>query len=349
MTGSFNGNGAAPIARIQSSGWHGKTRSSRRSVLRGAMGALLALACLPAGAQSEYPNRPIRMVVAFTAGSSSDLMVRVLAQQLTTDLKQTVIVENRPGAGGAIASAYVAQSSPDGYTVLVHSGSYVTAPWLYKSLAYDPERDLTSLAALGALPGVVIAPAGRYKDFSQLIAAGRAARADLNFASAGNGSSTHMSAEKINMIAGWKGAHIPYKGTPEAIADVSAGRSDYFVAPINTIMGMIKGARFDVLAVTSTKRTPVLPEVPTLAEAGLPGAEYPLWVGAFAPSRTPPQTVERLHAAIRQAVRSPAVQRQYQELGIEEFPMSQPEFAAFIREEIALAGELVRRANLTQD
>ncbi|GAB3092966.1 tripartite tricarboxylate transporter substrate binding protein [Bordetella muralis] len=309
----------------------------------------LAVACSPAGAQNDFPTRPVRMVVAFTAGSSSDLMARIVANQLTADLKQSVVVENRPGAGGAIAAAYVAQSQADGYTILVHSGSYVTAPWLYKSLAYDPQRDLTSVAAFGALPGVVIAPAGRYKDFSQLIKAGQESQGNLNFASAGNGSSTHMSAEKINMLAKWKGTHIPYKGTPEAIADVSAGRSDYFVAPINTIMGLMQGARFDALAVTSTKRSPALPDVPTIAEAGLAGAEYPLWVGAFVPSDTPSETVSRLHAAIQQAVRSPDVQQQYKDYGIDEFPMSQPEFDQFIRDEIALSGELVRRANLSAD
>jgi tripartite-type tricarboxylate transporter receptor subunit TctC len=307
---------------------------------------MLCAASIPAMAQEAYPNRPIRMVIAFTAGSSTDLMARIVASQLSINMKQPVIVENRPGAGGAIAASFVAKSPADGYTILAHSGSYVVAPWLYKSLPYDSLRDLTNVAAFGGFPGVVIAPPGKYRDLGQLLDTARKTSGGLNFASAGTGSSTHMSAEKINMLARIGGQHIPFRGTPEAITDVAAGRSDYFVAPVNTALGMIKSGRVDALAVTAKKRNPALPAVPTVAEAGLPGAEYPLWIGAFLASRTPPAIVARIHAEIARATESAAVKQQYAANGIDELPMSQPEFDRFIKDEIVLSGELAKRANL---
>lgn len=303
---------------------------------------------LPAigGAQEAYPSRPIRMVVAFTAGSSTDLMARIVANQMSVNLKQPVIVENRPGAGGAIAAGYVAKAPADGYTVLAHSGSYVIAPWLYKNLPYDPQRDLVSIAALGGFPGVVLVPAGKYPTLSDLLATSRKTSGGLNFASAGTGSSTHMSAEKLNMVAKISGQHIPFRGTPEAITDVAAARSQYFVAPINTAMGMVREGRVNAVAITSRIRSPLLPNVPTIGEAGLPGAEYPLWVGAFAPSKTPPAIVARLHQEIARATQSSEVKKQYAANGIEDLSMTQPKFAQFIRDEIALSGELAKRANL---
>jgi tripartite-type tricarboxylate transporter receptor subunit TctC len=307
---------------------------------------VLCTVLAPAIAQDAYPSRPIRMVIAFTAGSSTDLMARIVANQLSINLKQPVIVENRPGAGGAIAASFVAKAPADGYTLLAHSGSYVVAPWLYKTLPYDSLRDLTNVAAFGGFPGVVITPPGRYRNLGQLLDTARKTSGGLNFASAGMGSSTHMSAEKINMLAKIGGQHIPFRGTPEAITDVAAGRSDYFVAPVNTALGMIKEGRVDALAVTAKTRNPALPTVPTVAETGLPGAEYPLWIGAFVSSRTPPALVARLHAEITRATESAAVKRQYVANGIDEMPMSQPEFDRFIKDEIVLSGELAKRANL---
>lgn len=307
---------------------------------------VLCAVSIPAIAQETYPHRPIRMVVAFTAGSSTDLVARIVASQLSINLKQPVIVENRPGAGGAIAASFVAKAPADGYTILAHSGSYVVAPWLYKTLPYDPARDLTSVAAFGGFSGVVIAPPGRYRDFRQLLDAARGTSGGLNFASAGNGSSTHMSAEKINMLARISGQHIAFRGTPEAMTDVAAGRSDYFVAPVNTALGMVKAGRVDALAVTAKKRSPALPTVPTVAEAGLAGAEYPLWVGAFLPSRTPPAILARVHSEIARATESAAVKQQYAANGIDALPMSQSEFDRFIKNEIVFSGELAKRANL---
>lgn len=314
--------------------------------IRWILGAAVCMTAACVSAQEAYPSRPIRMVVAFTAGSSTDLMARIVANQMSIKLKQPVIVENRPGAGGAIAAGYVAKAPADGYTVLVHSGSYVIAPWLYKNLPYDSQRDLVSVAAFGGFPGVVLTPAGKYRSLSDLIAVARKANGGLNFASAGTGSSTHMSAEKINMVAKISGQHIPFRGTPEAITDVAAGRSQYFVSPINTAMGMVKEGRVSAVAITSKRRSPLLPNVPTIAEAGLPGADYPLWVGAFVSAKTPPAIVARLHQEIARAIDSTDVKRQYVANGIEDLSMSQATFERFIRDEIVLSGELAKRANL---
>ncbi|WP_454754503.1 tripartite tricarboxylate transporter substrate-binding protein [Cupriavidus necator] len=314
--------------------------------IRWILGAAVCMTAACVSAQESYPSRPIRMVVAFTAGSSTDLMARIVANQMSINLKRPVIVENRPGAGGAIAAGYVAKAPADGYTVLAHSGSYVIAPWLYKSLPYDPQRDLISVAAFGGFPGVVLAPAGKYKSLSDLIAVARKTNGGLNFASAGTGSSTHMSAEKINMLAKISGQHIPFRGTPEAITDVAAGRSQYFVSPINTAMGMVKEGRVNAVAITSKRRSPLLPNVPTIAEAGLPGAEYPLWVGAFVSAKTPPAIVARLHQEIARAIDSTDVKRQYAANGIEDLSMPQAKFERFIRDEIVLSGELAKRANV---
>lgn len=306
------------------------------------LGGLIALT--PAlHAADAYPVKPIKLLVPFTAGSSSDLIARIVAENMALDLKQPVIVENRPVAGGAIASAVVAKGAADGYTILVHSGSFVLSPYIYKSLPYD-SKDLTNVGALGALTGVVVATPKKYAALLDLVRAARKAPSAVSFSSAGSGSATHISGVKLGLAAGATLQHIPYRGTPEAMTDVAAGRVDFFVAPINTVIGMIKDGRLDALAVTSSKRSPLLPNVPTVAEAGVPGAEYPYWVGAFVASRTPPALVAQIHEAIARAALSPRARVQLSQKGVDEMQMSQSEFDRFIRAEFTSSGELVKHA-----
>lgn len=305
----------------------------------------LALAYARIGAAQDFPSRPIKLVNAFTAGSSSDLVARIVATQMAKDIKQPVIVDNRPGAGGAIAAAFVAKAPADGYTVLVHSASFVTAPWIYKKLPYDP-KDLIGLASLGALSGVVVAPAGKYKTLARMIEEGRKPGDGLNFASAGFGSSTHMAAEKLNMVAKLNATHVPFVGTPEALTDVAAGRCDYFVAPINTALAMVKAGRVDALAISADKRNPALPNVPTVDEAGAVGSAYPFWTPTLVSARTPPDIVAFLHQSISQAMAHPETLRQLAENGIDPFQMGQKQLDDFIKKEIDFSGELTKRAKI---
>ncbi|NNU44441.1 Bug family tripartite tricarboxylate transporter substrate binding protein [Ramlibacter montanisoli] len=298
-------------------------------------------------AQSAWPTKPIRMVVPFTAGSVTDIVGRTIAESMGKSLGQPVIIENKPGAGGTIGAAQVAKSDPDGHTILVHSSGHALNPALYPSLPYDTVKDLTGVTPLAAVPNVlVVSPARGWKSVADVIAAAKAKPGQLNYASAGTGSATHMNAEKFKLKAGIDAQHVPFKGTPEALTDVIGGRNDWFFAPMASALPLIKDGRLQALAVSSAQRSPALPDVPTTVEAGVPGSDYTLWVGMIVPAATPAPVVKRLHEEALKALNAPEVKARMASLGAEVVTMEPAAFNAYIKAEMETAAQIARTANL---
>ncbi len=298
-------------------------------------------------AQSAWPSRPIRMIVPFTAGSGTDIIARTVGDAMSRSLGQTVIVENKPGAGGTIGAAQVAKSEPDGYTVLIHSSGHALNPAIYPSLPYDTVKDLSGVTPLAALPNVlVVSPARGWKSVADLVAAAKARPGQLNYASAGMGSATHMNAEKFKLRAGIEAQHVPFKGTPEALTDVIGGRNDFFFAPLTAALPLVKEGKLQALAVSTAQRSPALPDVPTTVEAGVRDSDYTFWVGLIVPSATPAPVVKRLHEEALKALGTPEVKERLAKLGAEAFTMEPEQFNAYIRTEMGAAAQIAKAANL---
>lgn len=310
------------------------------------IGFAAALASGGAAAQA-YPSKPIRVIVPFTPGSGTDIVARAVGERLQQNLGQPVVVENRPGAGGTIGAAQVAQSAPDGYTILIQSSGHTVNPWIYPNLSYDTLKDLAGVTPLASLPNVlIIAPSKNIKSVQELVAKAKANPGQLNYGSAGTGSATHMNAEKFRAAAGFDAVHVPYKGTPEAITETMTGRIDYFFAPVVSALPMIKDGRVLAIAVGTPKRSSVLPEVPTTTEAGLPGSEYVFWVGMLVPAKTPREIIVKLNQETIKALESPEVRERLAKLGAEPMPMQPEQFDALIRDETAANAKLVKEAGI---
>ena len=309
----------------------------------------LAVGLLPAAAAyaQGYPNKPVRIVVPFTAGSATDILARTVGQKLSEAWGQPVVVENRPGAGGTIGAAIVAKSPGDGYTLLVHSAAHAYNPAIYANLSYDTVRDFVEVVPLAGQPNVlVVAPSTGMKSVADLIATAKQKPGALNFASAGNGSGTHINGEKFRIAAGIDVLHIPYKGTPEALADTMAGRVTYFFSPISAALPQVREGKLVALGVSTAKRSNVLPSVPTIAESGLPGFDYNLWVGMFAPAGTPADLVERINRDVLRVLQTPEAKERLTALGAEAMPMTPAEFRKFVQDEIADSGKVVKAAGI---
>jgi tripartite-type tricarboxylate transporter receptor subunit TctC len=274
-------------------------------------------------------------------------MARTVAEKLTAQLGHTVLVENRPGAGGTIGVAQVARADPDGYTILIHSSSYTVTPSTYPTLPYDTLRDLTGITPLGLLPNVlVIAPSKGIKSVKELVAAAKAKPGALNAASIGVGSATHLNAERFRLGAGIDVVNVPFKGTPEALTEVLTGRVDYYFCPVNAALPMLKEGKILGLAVGSSKRSIALPDLPTTLEAGIPNSDYNFWVGMFVPAKTPREVVQRLYQETSKALNSPDVREKLTRLGAEPMDYAPDAFNTYIRNEIASNAALVKAAGI---
>ncbi|SMC81400.1 Bug family tripartite tricarboxylate transporter substrate binding protein [Polynucleobacter kasalickyi] len=294
-----------------------------------------------------YPTKPVHFVVAFTAGSGTDIIARAVGDVMSGSLGQPIIIDNKPGAGGTIAASQVAKSDPDGYNLLVHSAGHALNPFIYPSLNYDTLKDLTGVIPLAALPNVlVVSPNKPWKTVADLIAATKEKPGELNYASAGVGSATHMNAEKFNLYAGIKATHVPYKGTPEAISDVIGGRADWYFAPLSSALPLIQGGKLKALAVSTPKRTSALPNVPTTVEAGVPNSDYVFWVGLIAPSATSPAIIKKLNDEVLKTLNNQEVKDRFAKLGAEPLPMSPEAFNTFIKAEMEVASKISKAANL---
>ena len=315
----------------------------RRSLI---VGAALIAASLAAQADT-YPSKPIRAIIPFGAGSATDVIPRIVFDELSARLGQPIIVENRGGAGGTIGAAAVAKADPDGYTLLVNSSAHTITPAIYPNLAYDAAVDFASVGAIGSVPNVlIIAPAKGIRTLKEFVDTAKAKPGTFNFASVGVGSAVHLSAERFRIAAGYEAVHIPFKGGAEALTEVIAGRVEYYFCPIATALPHIRDGRLLGLAVSSPKRASALPDVPTTLESGFSDSDYTFWIGAFAPAKTPKEIVEKLNREMAAAVASPAVREKLLTLGVEAMPMSPAEFDAYVKGELARYATFAKAAGL---
>ena len=315
----------------------------KKSLVAGLIG-LLTIGNVMAQA---YPSKPIRFIVPFTAGSGTDIIARTIGDAMSKSMGQPILIENKPGAGGTIAASQVARGDADGYTVLVHSSGHALNPAIYTTIGYDTLKDLTGITPLAALPNVlVVSPAKGWKTQADLVAAAKARPGQLNYASAGVGSATHMNAEKFRLQAGIDALHVPYKGTPEAMTNVIGGNNDWFFVPLASALPLIRDGKLQALAVSTPVRSPALPQVPTTIEAGVPGSDYTFWVGMIVASATPAPVVRRLHDEALKAMANPDVKERMTNLGADPYPMSVEAFNAFIRQEVESAARIAKAANL---
>lgn len=306
---------------------------------------LLASAVTMAQSAADYPNKVIKIIVPFTAGSATDIMARIVGEKIGTSLGQPVVVENRAGAGGTLGATQVAKSDPDGYTLLVVSAGHVVNPVLYPGLAYDTLGDFVGVIPLAALPNMLVVSAGSpIKSVQELIAAAKAKPGFLNYASAGVGSATHVNAEKFRNATGIQVTHIPFKGTPETIVETTAGRVDFMFTPVLSSIPSIRENRMRALAVSTAKRSSALPDVPTVAEAGVPGFVFDFWIGLLAPAKTPRAIVNKLNAEVAKALALPDVKERMAKLGAESLPMTPEQFDAYIKDEFATLGAVMKSA-----
>src|SRR5262249_51090811 len=351
--------GAAGACRHRAAQDHGLDRAhsmrcflysgDRRGMvhMRAPVAVLLAVVSACSAAAESWPSRPIRAIVPFSAGSASDIIPRVTLEQVSAQLGQPIVVENRVGASGTIGVAAVAKAEPDGYTLLANSGAHTITPWTMTNLAYDVERDFVSVAPMAILPNVlVIAPSKGIKTARELVEAARAKPGSMTYASAGAGSATHVSGELFRLSGKFEAVHVPFKGGPEALTEGMMGRVDFYFVAILPALQLIREGKLLALAVSTSRRSSALPEVPTTLELGFPNSEYNFWVGLFLPAKTPKDVVARMNDETRKAVQSPVLKERFGKLAAEPMVMTQGEFDDFIRKDIAAMGDLAKASGL---
>ncbi|HEX5863999.1 MAG TPA: tripartite tricarboxylate transporter substrate-binding protein [Casimicrobiaceae bacterium] len=304
----------------------------------------LLLAAAIAFAQAPFPSKTIHLVSGVSPGSASDTMARIIADKLAASLGQSVIVENKLGAGGLIAAQQVARAEPDGHFISIYTSAYTIAPLLTPGIVKPDE--LTPVAAMAVVPTTLVVRPGTFKTLAELVAAAKAKPGALVATSAGIGSSTHMNLERFRIASGIDVLHVPMKGAPDALTEVLGGRADMYFALTFQVAGFVKEGKLVALAMGSPKRSALLPDVPTTVEAGYPDSDYNFWVGALVSSRTPKHIVERLHKEITAVVNDPDVRAQFVKLGADPLTMSQSEFEEMIRKEFEANARLVKTANI---
>ena len=321
-----------------------------KRIIIGCAGVAFAMFSLLAAAQ-PWPNKPIRYIVPFAAGGTTDILARTISEKLSVALGQPVIVENKPGAGGGVGAAEVARAAPDGYTIMGGTiSTHAINATLYSSLPYDPVKDFVAITLIARVPNMLVInndiPA---RNVAELIALMKANPGKWNFASSGNGTSQHLSGELFKGMANVQMQHIPYKGSPPALTDVMGGQVSMTFDNITTAWTLAKGGKLRALAVTTAKRSPVAPDVPTLAESGLPGYEIGSWQGVFGPAGMPPEIVKRLNMEIVKIINMPDVQKKLVELGAEPVANSSEEFTAFVKTEVVKWGDVVKKSGAKVD
>ena len=322
-------------------------RYIRRYALLASLMAATTISAQTTDPAPGWPNKTLRVVVPFTPGSGTDAVARIVTERLSTQLGQTIVVENRPGAGGTIGMAVAAKANPDGYTILVHSSSYTVTPTTYPNTPYDTVRDFAGITPLANLPNVlVIAPSKGMRTVKDLIASAKAKPGSLTYASAGAGSATQLNAERFRLGAGLEGTHVPFKGTPEALTDIITGRIDIYFCPVISVLQFVKDGRLLGLAVGSTKRSSALPDLPTTLEAGVPNSDYNFWVGMAVPSKTPGGIITKLHQSTMKTLQAADITERMAKLGAEQMQMTPREFDAYIKTEIGTNAALVKAAKI---
>ncbi len=302
---------------------------------------ITVLAPLAANAQVWPGKEPIKIIVPFSAGSATDIIARTVFNQVGDQIGQTFVVENRGGAGTTLGAGMVARADPDGYTLLVNSTSQVVVASTYAHLSYSVANDFAGISELADIP-FVIATSTKYNTLADLIAAGKKPGSHILYGSAGAGSSGQLFMERLRLAAGFAATHVPFRGTPEGMNELIAGRLDVYPAPVLNALPLAKAGKIHVLAISSAKRLALMPDVPTLAEEGLPNALYNFWVGAFAPAKTPNPIVDRLNREVVAALSRKDIADKIRNLGGEPTPMTPAEFDAFVRKEIATNAAIVK-------
>jgi tripartite-type tricarboxylate transporter receptor subunit TctC len=328
---------------------------SMRSNVAGKTRWRVALVLLAAAAGSSvvaqgYPVKPVRVVIGFAAGSSSDVTMRILGPKLTEIWGQSVVVDNRPGAGGNIAAEFVANAPPDGYTLLFPSASIAIAQSYYRKLPYNALQDFAPVTLASAMPNLLcVNPSLPVKSVQELIALAKSRPGEVMYSSSGTGSSDHMATELFSYMSGIRMTHIPYKGGPQALSDVISGEIAMIITGLPAALPQVKAGKVRAVAVTTAKRTAVAPEIPTVAEAGVAGYEHTLWNGMFAPVRTPAALVTKVSEDLARAVRLPDVKERFAALGIEPVGNSPQQFDRFFRAEVEKWAKVVKATGIQGD
>jgi tripartite-type tricarboxylate transporter receptor subunit TctC len=315
------------------------------NALRGFATAAVLIALTASGQAQQWPARTVRVVSPFPAGSASDTTGRVVIDQMSQLLGRPMVIENRPGAGGRLGFAEVAKAEPDGHTLVTSSSSMATGLVLHKTLPYDPIRDFVPVALFGTQPNVLVASGqSGLRTVADLVAAAKAKPATMTFASAGIGSTSHMAAERFRLAANMDVRHIPFR--EGGLTEVMAGRIDFYFLPLAAAVSTLATGKLTVLAVSTRKRAALLPDAPTLAEAGYPRGESSFWVGLSAPAKTPREIVDRVHALTEEALQTPAVQENLARIGVEPQLMSFEQFGDFFSEDLAATVKLAKDADI---
>ena len=309
----------------------------------GALAAIVLFAPFAANAQDWPGKQPIKIIVPFSAGSATDIVARTVFDQVGSQIGQSFVVENRGGAGTTLGAAMVARADPDGYTLLVNSTSHVVVASTYANLPYSVANDFAGISELADMP-FVVATSTKYNTLADLIAAGKKPGSHILYGTAGAGSSGQLFMERLRLAAGFPATNVPFRGTPEGMNEVIAGRIDLYPAPVLNALPLAKAGRVHALAVSSKKRIALMPDVPTLAEEGLSSALYNFWIGAFAPAKTPKAILDRLNREVVIALKRPDIAEKIRNLGGEPTPMTPAEFDAFIGKEIATNAEIVKES-----
>ncbi|MFL5030791.1 MAG: Bug family tripartite tricarboxylate transporter substrate binding protein [Xanthobacteraceae bacterium] len=314
---------------------------------------MVALCALPvltmsvlAGAET-WPTKPVRVIVPYAPGSATDIVPRTVFEQVSAQLGQTFLIDNRPGGGTTIGTNAVAKADPDGHTLLVHSNAIVTTPAIQANVPYDPVREFAAITPLGNVPMVlVISPDKKIATLKELVAAAKAKAGALNYAAAGIGTPPHLTMERFRLAAGFEGQLVPFKGAPEALTEVVAGRVDIYFCPITPALSLIREGKLRALAVSNTQRASALPDVPTTVEAGFPDSDFDFWVGLFVPKQTPRDIIGKLHQETVKALHNPATQDKLAKLGVEPMVMQPQDFDARVAKETGIAATLAKAAGI---
>jgi tripartite-type tricarboxylate transporter receptor subunit TctC len=319
---------------------------SMRRILLAAAVLCFTAALTPVSAQN-WPTRPVRVIIPLSAGAATDIMARAVFEQVSQQLGQPFIVENRPGGGNTIGMAAVAQAEPDGYTILANSSTHTVSPATRSKLPFNVLTDLSGVIPLGNMPVVMaVNPKKGYKTLADFVNAARAKPGSINYASAGAGNSSHLNGERFRLAAKFEAVHVPQRGAPEALTEVIAGRLDFYFAPLLNSITFLREGTLQALAVSGSQRASALPDVPTTVEAGYPNSEYNFWAGVFVPAKTPPAIRERLHAEIAKALKSAVLSDRLKKLGSDPFLITPAQFDALVKQEIEVNTQLVKAAGI---
>ena len=324
----------------------------KRMAMTAALGAALGPMLSPSAlAQGAYPNKPIRMIVPLAAGSAVDNAARILAQKMSVNMGQSVVVENIPGAAGIIGADRLAKSAPDGYTIGGFNDSVITmVPNLNPNTPFNTVKDFAFVSLVATIDfGIAVTPTAPYKSAAELVAAAKAAPGTINYASGGNGSPQHIGAAMFASHTGINLTHVPYNGATQAAQDVAAGQVPLTVQGLATVAGLVRGGKLRLIGVPMKARHPQFPDVPTLAEQGIPGFEYNTWFGVTAPAGTPPEIVARLNSEIVKALADPDVKSKYETLGLASRGTSPEEMMTITRDQLAKYARVVKEANIKAD